>query len=142
MFELTYTSLATITIDNSQLVRIEKISKQRNSELDVTGCLFYHAGRFIGILEGTEDALEMCFANTKQDTTYKEVSILAMGRILERQFDQWNILFCSKEDKNDAEYRLLLENLHALTELADKRTYGSRVFWGAVQEELQGVEAI
>lgn len=142
MFELTYTSLATLANQTTRLIELAKTSKQTYSERDITGCLFYQAGMFIGILEGRKEVLEVCFDEIKHHASNRTVSLLAKGQIPERQFADWNLLLCSKENMNIAEYRLLMENLLALTELAEKRTHGSRVFWNAVREAIKEHELV
>jgi len=139
MFELTFSSEAVRDLDRSTLSYIQKKSVEANSKMGVTGCLFFHKNKFMGILEGREEEVEKLFAKIKKDNNHKNISVLAKEQIMDRQFKHWNMISCMKEEKRQgkADYHLSVENTLALIEFAEKRNYGSRVFWLAVKESLE-----
>jgi len=73
------------------------------------------------------------FADTKHRSPAKVV-LIASGNIGLRQFESWNMLFQLDVDREKCgmDEQFFINNLIALSQLAEKRTYASEVFWNAV----------
>ena len=50
MFELVCSLIALSNLDEDDLLAIQYTSGDANSEIDITGCLFYHGNEYVGFL--------------------------------------------------------------------------------------------
>ena len=144
MFELTFSSHAATDLDRTVLSKIEKVSTDNNLKIGITGCLFFHNYEFVGILEGREEAVIKVWGKIQEDNRHKTIAALEKGYIDDRQFKRWNMISIINEGGTEDKtgYRLSVENILALVELSDKRTYGSRVFWNCVRNNLIKPESL
>ncbi|MCK5443153.1 MAG: BLUF domain-containing protein [Maribacter sp.] len=141
MYELAYSSKTPTNLTQVDLSAIQNISGETNLILGITGCLFFHEGDFVGILEGNEKTVKKLFAKIRGDHRHDQIAVLAKGPIEKRQFSQWNMMSCTKGERtpDNAYYNLSVWNILSLSELTEKNTHGSQIFWSTVEESLQGI---
>lgn len=96
-FELSYTSKAYKGLEKSDLIDILEVSKKNNAELNITGCLIYHRGQFLQILEGPKNDVELLVEKIKRDPRNKKLSIIYSGVKSGRNFREWDMALVQDE---------------------------------------------
>lgn len=142
MFELVYTYIVATTLKEEDILDIQKISREANKKIDITGCLFYRGNQFVGILEGSKKNVKKLFSKIGRNHNHTDISIVAKGPIMERQFDQWNMISAMgpKNGTVGSDDGLQVMNILGLAQLSEKHTYGSRVFWHTVKSIIRETE--
>ena len=92
-FQLIYASRAVDEIDNYTLLDILRISRERNTEVGVTGVLLYDQQTFIQVLEGEERDVEETFQRITHDNRHTDVITISTFNIPSRQFGDWSMGF-------------------------------------------------
>ena len=132
MIQLTYTSMANPLLVILDIKKMMKIAKKFNSENKITGCLLYYKHRFIQILEGEEEIIKELYAKIKQDKKHYNVNLLYINEISERIFPRWSMVY---KELNDSQLekltdtRLFEDNLIRFSEITNKPTLATRLFW-------------
>ena len=137
MIQLTYTSMAIPLLVMPDIKRILEIAEKYNSENKITGCLLYYKYQFIQILEGEEETIEELYAKIKHDKKHFNVNLLYRNEINERTFPQWSMAFkkLSESTLEELSGTMLFEdNLIRFSEITNKPTLSSRLFWKEVTE--------
>jgi hypothetical protein len=132
MIQLTYTSMAAPLLVTSDIKKIMEIAEKFNSKNKITGCLLYYKHRFIQILEGEEEIIEELYTKIKQDKKHHNVNLLYINEISERIFPQWSMAFkeLNKSQLEKLTDTMLFEdNLIRFSEITNKPTLASRLFW-------------
>jgi hypothetical protein len=65
------------------------LSRSRNRELGVTGCLIFGGAKFAQVLEGPQAAVESLMRSICVDPRHAGVTILEQGLRPERRFAEW-----------------------------------------------------
>ncbi|MEN9361060.1 MAG: hypothetical protein RL095_2595 [Verrucomicrobiota bacterium] len=73
------------------LDQIVTAAKKRNCELEVTGALLYHQGKFLQILEGDGRSLYTLLEKIRQDPRHRNLQIIVDEAIEMRGFSSWNM---------------------------------------------------
>jgi len=76
---------------DEQLADIVSTAKRRNAELGITGLLFYHAGKFIQVIEGEELHLRQLMALIEADKRHRNLTYLIDVPVERRGFSDWNM---------------------------------------------------
>ena len=90
---LVYVSYSSRPIIEEDLRHILEVSKRDNAKANITGMLLYLQGRFIQILEGPKEAIDNLYGKIIQDPRHKNPQIILEGRIVKRNFSNWNMGF-------------------------------------------------
>jgi hypothetical protein len=126
MYQLIYTSQATIPFTQEALKKLLKQSKQWNEQVGITGVLLYNDEQFVQVLEGSIEAVSDLFGKLLRDLRHHNVMRLASGRIAARRFGEWSMSFHAVESAQMARVRgyftpahldLHYQNLHSPDEL-------------------------
>jgi hypothetical protein len=91
--QLIYCSDASEAIDAPALQLILDGARSRNAELGITGMLLYSNGRFIQVLEGEADVLEVLYAKIANDPRNDHVRTVMRRSIAERDFPNWSMAY-------------------------------------------------
>ena len=75
---------------NITLPEIINKLKVKNLKLDITGSLFYHNLRFIQVLEGEKDSLELIMSTMEKDNRHKNIQRIIDQKIKKRGFKRWD----------------------------------------------------
>lgn len=92
-FQLIYASRAAEEIDNNGLLDILSVSRDRNSQMGVTGVLLYDQQTFIQVLEGEERVVEETFQRITEDKRHSDVITISRFYIPHCQFADWSMGF-------------------------------------------------
>ena len=75
--------------------------KVKNLKLGITGSLFYHNLRFIQVLEGEKDSVDLIMSTLEKDNRHKNIQRIIDQKIKKRGFMQWDMDSLSlSEDEN------------------------------------------
>ena len=100
LFELIYHSQAKPHISEDDHADILSVARSFNRENDITGCLLYHKGQFLQLLEGDFEKLNNLYARIREDKRHENVITLHMKEIEERIFDDWSMAYKAIEDSD------------------------------------------
>lgn len=93
LFELIYHSQAAPNLENSEHVNILATAREFNEAHNITGCLLFHKGQFLQILEGEFETITSLYSKIKKDKRHSDVITLHMKEIEDRIFDKWSMAY-------------------------------------------------
>jgi hypothetical protein len=126
MYQLIYTSYATVPFTEQELVSLLKQSQQWNELVGITGVLLYNDEHFVQVLEGSAEAIGDLYGKLLRDVRHHTIIRLTSGRITARRFGSWTMSFHAVEPAQMAQVRgyftpehlnLHYQDLHSLDEL-------------------------
>ncbi|HLP85265.1 MAG TPA: BLUF domain-containing protein [Phycisphaerales bacterium] len=92
LYEIVYWSRRTQTLTDGDIVSgIVFPARRRNRDCDVTGCLWFDESRFVQVLEGRREDVELIFGAIRRDVRHRDVHVIAQGPIERRAFSKWNM---------------------------------------------------
>ncbi len=98
MYSLIYRSVAKDSFDKPLIYKMLSEARDFNATHGITGCLLYHKGQFIQLLEGDEVEVISLYNRIKLDERHAAVELLEEEEINERIFGEWSMAF---EDMGD-----------------------------------------
>ncbi|MEJ1221930.1 BLUF domain-containing protein [Sediminicola sp. 1XM1-17] len=140
MYELVYSSKAKKSTDQNAILDILETAERTNNSLNVTGCLVYHKSTFVQILEGKKkDVLEL-YSKISKDSRHWDVVTLYEGEINKRSFDSWSMAFhnLNEQESTPGDTHLFEQNLFMLSQVVDRTTSASYLFWLNVRKQVMG----
>lgn len=93
MFQLIYASAAVKPFTPEELSTLLATARKKNSAAGITGMLLYHAGSFLQVLEGSEEAITELFKVIEKDPRHTNVRVLLRDGIETPEFDEWSMGF-------------------------------------------------
>ncbi len=131
MFELIYCSAARPGIHADDISAILKTSREFNKNNSITGCLLYHDGEFIQLLEGEESTVQTLYSNIVRDQRHNYLQLVVEETVPERAFDNWSMAFhdLSAARVSPITKSLFIENIMAFSDLAAKPSAATELFW-------------
>lgn len=106
MYNLLYTSNATIETNYDVLNQILSTARGNNEKLGITGMLLYSEGSFVQLLEGDKEKVQVTFKKICSDSRHENIEVVIEANATKRFFPQWQMGFKWLE-KSDL---LLIEN--------------------------------
>lgn len=91
--QLIYHSIATKDISSKDIKEILKIAKVNNALNGITGCLLYHNGYFLQLLEGRYNAVQGIFDSIKRDRRHDKVKEIYRENCYQRIFWTWDMYY-------------------------------------------------
>jgi len=88
---VTYTSLARLDLDASDLEAIHQTAERENAARDITGLLIFNGTHFLQILEGDESALRQLIENLRRDQRHGGLEVRHDEPIAQRSFPDWSM---------------------------------------------------
>jgi hypothetical protein len=100
LVHLLYVSQPVGPVTSTVTSSILKTSIQKNKESDITGVLCQGVGLWMQILEGERSKVNHLYSAVKTDPRHKNVELLLMEDIKQRQYKQWSmaLVHLSKDD--------------------------------------------
>ena len=134
MYQLTYRSKARPDITDKEILDILKVAKKKNGKKNISGCLVFHRGVFIQILEGTQEGIEAIYERIKMDIRHSDIELLWEGSTEERVFPDWHMAYHSLNKANsESEVALFEKNLLMLAKISVKPTASVNLFWQSIK---------
>lgn len=105
MYQLIYTSQATVPCTQERLAALLKQAQHWNEQVGITGVLLYHSDQFVQVLEGSVEAVSDLYGKLLRDVRHHNIIRLASGRIGGRRFGDWAMSFHAVEPARLAQVR-------------------------------------
>src|SRR3569623_1225428 len=88
---LTYTSLARLDLDSSDLEDIHRTARELNALDGITGLLVFNGTHFLQIIEGAKHAIDELVARLRLDRRHSGFEIRDQHSIDARSFPDWSM---------------------------------------------------
>ena len=88
---LTYTSLARLDLQTSDLENIHRTARELNALDGITGLLVFNWTHFLQIIEGTHDAIDDLLERLRRDPRHSGLEVRDRHRIHTRSFPDWSM---------------------------------------------------
>lgn len=111
--QLVYVSQSTRKMSSEDLGEIQKVAKNNNQNIDVTGSLFYNGGWFLQVLEGPLGTLNALYKKIEKDPRHKNSRILYNEPATFRTFTRWSMNMTNLDDRQADKYDQLVEVIDA-----------------------------
>lgn len=128
LFEIIYHSQATPDLNDEQIDEILATARNFNEEHEITGCLLFHHGQFLQILEGEFNLLNELYEKIKKDTRHKNVITIHMQEIKDRLFDNWTMAYQKFDNQEALHNRIGLSELDELLNKDEKSSVPKEIF--------------
>lgn len=135
MYQLNYRSQARKDLQMKDLEAILSSANLTNTAFDISGCLIFHNGYFLQILEGDKEDVLAIYEKIKKDSRHEAVTLLGESVVEKRTFPEWNMAYHEPEDKS---MRQFVHNLILVAEFSDKSSESLKSFWLEVRKILLG----
>ena len=88
---LTYTSLARLDVEVSDLEAIHRTAREANALDGITGLLIFNGTHFLQIVEGAPQAIDDLVEKLRRDTRHNGLEIRDERSVDERSFPDWSM---------------------------------------------------
>ena len=88
---LTYTSLARLDLQTSDLEEIHRSARELNALDGVTGLLVFNGTHFLQIVEGSHDAIDDLLTRLRRDPRHSGLEVRDERKITRRSFPDWSM---------------------------------------------------
>jgi hypothetical protein len=88
---LTYTSLARLDLDSSDIEAIHRTAREVNALEGITGLLIFNGTHFLQIVEGAPQAVDDLVERLRRDSRHSALEIRDERQIAERSFPDWSM---------------------------------------------------
>jgi len=105
MYQLIYTSEATLAFADEMLQTLLAQAQRRNEQAGITGVLLYNDAHFVQVLEGSAEALSDLYDRLLRDVRHHNLVLLARGPLAARRFGAWAMSFHAVEPAQLARVR-------------------------------------
>lgn len=113
MKQILYVSTSVPATEPVDVARILEQSRHNNAIDGVTGLLWTDGHRFLQVIEGPEESVDLCFARIVNDPRHHDISVLSARDIDTPEFGYWTMEHRTADDRADAfdtRVRLLLQD--------------------------------
>jgi Sensors of blue-light using FAD len=86
---LTYTSLARLDLQTSDLEEIHRSARELNALDGITGLLIFNGTHFLQIIEGTHDAIDDLMGRLRRDPRHSGLEVRDERKVKTRSFPGW-----------------------------------------------------
>jgi hypothetical protein len=88
---LTYTSLARLDLQTSDLQDIHRTARELNALRGITGLLVFNGTHFLQIIEGARDAIEELVETLRLDPRHSGLEVRDERKLETRSFPDWSM---------------------------------------------------
>jgi hypothetical protein len=88
---VTYTSLARLDLQSSDLEDIHRTAREVNALEGITGLLVFNGTHFLQIIEGSETAIDELIQRLRRDTRHTGFEIRDQRKVAARSFPDWSM---------------------------------------------------
>jgi hypothetical protein len=88
---LTYTSLARLDLDASDIEAIHRTARDLNALEGITGLLVFNGTHFLQIVEGSPEAIDGLMERLRRDPRHSALEVRDERKIAERSFPDWSM---------------------------------------------------
>lgn len=98
--QLIYASQATRSMSDDDLLKILRVSRERNQLHRITGMLVYRDAIFLQALEGEDSELEPIWASIKADSRHWNIVEMRYVPVTKRDFSDWSMAFVNMSERD------------------------------------------
>lgn len=98
LFEIIYTSQATLDLPPEDLAALLEKARERNRALAITGIMVYRQRAFMQLLEGERSVVQALYEKIVNDPRHQQVRKIWDGPITERSFPSWGMAFVAPDE--------------------------------------------
>lgn len=98
--QLVYVSSPVGDIEMEELKKILTKSQYKNLRLDLSGLLIFHRGRFMQLLEGSEQYVKSLYDTIRQDPRHTDLEIIFEADSNSRSMPSWAMGFSVDDDRS------------------------------------------
>ncbi len=91
MICLIYASVTATALTRESLLDLLDFARAFNSKAGITGVLIYHDKRFVQVLEGPVEQVEMLMSRIEKDSRHRDVRRLYEDDLRVRRFPDWSM---------------------------------------------------
>lgn len=91
LISLTYTSLARLDLQNSDLEDIHRSARELNALDGITGLLVFNGTHFLQVIEGAHDAIDDLLERLRRDPRHTGLEVRDERGIASRSFPDWSM---------------------------------------------------
>lgn len=91
MFQLTYVSAARVGLMWTDVDAIVVTSRRNNHCNHITGLLVHDGARFLQVIEGERETVELLYARIRADPRHVDPMVIAARAVAERAFSAWDL---------------------------------------------------
>lgn len=130
--------------DRLGVEHILSAARTRNQNLGVTGCLVYHNGSFVQILEGDRDRVTSIFKRIERDPRHTNVRLVCEEIDDERSFSDWNMAYFDPTANgiDTSDLQNFERNLLMLSDFSDKLSTTVNLFWFNVRKVILNLKIV
>ena len=88
---VTYTSLARLDLQASDLEEIHRAARELNALDGITGLLVFNGTHFLQIVEGAREAIDDLLERLRRDPRHTGLEVRDRHRIAQRSFPDWSM---------------------------------------------------
>ncbi|MFC6267989.1 BLUF domain-containing protein [Frigoriflavimonas asaccharolytica] len=134
IYQLNYRSRSRPDLELNELDEILVLSKTKNTAKNITGCLIYHDGSFVQILEGDKKLVQDLYRKIEADPRHEDVILLWEAPVDKRYFTEWNMAYYIPTETNVVQF---VNNMLLLSEFSDRSSASLLSFWSNVRKILR-----
>ena len=102
-----YISKSTKEVTHPLLDSILQTSRLNNRRTGITGMLVVRHGRFLQLLEGSKEAVELLFDKIRNDPRHRQVQVLGACETSERITPAWDMALVAAESNPESTEQIL-----------------------------------
>lgn len=104
MYSVLYRSVAEPDFSKEDIYKMLSYARAYNNSNGITGCLLYHRGQFLQLIEGEEEEVTALYNRIRQDPRHRMVTTLETRSDVHRIFNDWDMAFHDFGEDNEAAY--------------------------------------
>lgn len=138
-FELSYKSDFNNGTSFKDIEDIVKNAIDKNSSLDITGCLIVYEKSFFQILEGPKKNVLDVFKSIEKDSRHKNIKLIGKGPKINRMFENWSLALISEKGNLNIRVNgdLKYINIKKLVASHEDETIAMEILWRRVKNILK-----
>lgn len=134
MKAIVYVSKASIPFDVPDLLELARLASECNSDLGITGYLWFNKGQFIQYIEGEAEALDALMERIKKDDRHQVLNHTTDSEVVTRRFPSWSMRYLREEDFVEISLEnILADQLLLMRPSAFQMKDWDRQIWGTIE---------
>lgn len=140
MYSLIYRSVARDTFSKSMIYKMLSDARDFNAEHGITGCLLYHKGQFIQLLEGAYQEVKALYERIQNDERHEKVELLEEEEVPDRLFEEWSMAFqdIGDEEQHSKYKEMLLHSYFERSRIYEVPSKSGLALFKGIQKILKG----
>ncbi|MEN1786292.1 MAG: BLUF domain-containing protein, partial [Bacteroidota bacterium] len=132
MYTRIYTSKADPSLTHHEMIDMLENARVFNKKNDITGCLLYHEGTFIQLIEGKRIVVQQLYERILEDRRHHDITSLFSGSSSQRLFENWYMIyeeidsFSNVAHKKQGMFRKIISETNMIPNLSGSPYF---IFW-------------